>query len=49
MAELITIFIDIALGALAYRLAYENKREIEALKGQVDVALAALRKAGLLD
>lgn len=49
MAELITILIDIALGALAYRLAYENKREIDALKNQVVTHGTALRKAGLLD
>lgn len=29
MLEILTILTDIALGALAYRLARENKREIE--------------------
>jgi uncharacterized membrane-anchored protein YhcB (DUF1043 family) len=36
MAELITIIIDIALGALAYRLAYENRAQIEALATRVE-------------
>lgn len=36
MAELITILIDIALGALAYRLAHENRTRIAALEGRVD-------------
>lgn len=41
MAELITILIDIALGALAYRLAYENRAEIKQLKDRLDKVEAA--------
>lgn len=36
MAELITLAIDIGLGLLAYRLAYENRAKIEALNARIE-------------
>ena len=47
MAELITILIDIALGALAYRLAYENRAKIEAIKAEVSDIKERLNKVEL--
>lgn len=49
MAELITALIDIGLGLLAYRLASENRKAIEAVKEDVELLKLTLRKAGLLD
>jgi len=36
MAELLTVVIDIGLGLLAYRLAYENRAEITKLKERLE-------------
>jgi hypothetical protein len=47
VAELITILVDIALGALAYRLAYENRQAISALRADVDVLKELVARAGL--
>jgi hypothetical protein len=49
MAEIITLAIDIALGALAYRLAHENRKRITGLETDVVLIKTTLRKAGLLD
>lgn len=48
MAELITLVIDIALGALAYRLAFENRKQIEGLREELTQVKVAVSKAGLL-
>jgi uncharacterized membrane-anchored protein YhcB (DUF1043 family) len=49
MAQLITLAIDIALGALAYRLAYENRARITAFETKLNKVIDYLKKAGLLD
>lgn len=48
MAQFITALIDIALGALAYRLAYENRARIAAVESQVTTITEALKKVGIL-
>lgn len=49
MAEIITLAIDVALGALAYRLAHENRKRINTLESTVSLVVDVLKKAGLLD
>lgn len=44
MATIITLLIDIALGALAYRLAFENKQNIEALATRVERLEARMKE-----
>lgn len=48
MAELITLAIDVALGALAYRLARENRTAIQAVKDEVAFITLKLKEAGIL-
>lgn len=43
MVEIITLITDIALGALAYRLARSNARALEDFKSQVAREIAELR------
>lgn len=47
MAELITLLIDLGLGALAYHLAYENRKRISTLEGTVAKIADILNRAGL--
>ena len=49
MSTIITLAIDIALGALAYRLAIENRTRISGLEAKLKLITDALRKAGILD
>lgn len=43
MVEIITLITDIALGALAYRLARSNARALEDFKAKVEREIAELR------
>lgn len=47
MAELITLAIDIALGALAYRLAYQNRARIEQVEATQNKIITALKTLGI--
>ena len=49
MAELIALALDISLGFLAYRLAFENRAQIRAVNADIALIKSVLKKAGLLD
>lgn len=49
MGTIITLLIDIALGALAYRLACENRARITTLEKRLNAVISLLKKGGILD